>query len=59
MTWFHISIAANIIFSVVIGIFALDRRFFRQTCELRHNPIDDAIERIEHNIEKIWDKLNE
>jgi hypothetical protein len=44
MNWFYASIIANIILAVIVGIFALDRRFFRQTCELRHNPIDQAIE---------------
>ena len=59
MNWYYISVVGNIVLLVVIGIFALDRKYFRATCELRHNPIDEAIHEIKDSIKRIWEKLNE
>ena len=50
MTLLHLSIVANIVLSVVIIIFAIDRQYFHKTCQLRHNPIDKAIARIEDRL---------
>jgi len=57
MDWTTMSIVLNIVLGVVLVIFALDRRFFRQTCQLRHNPIDEAIARIEAKLTKVYDML--
>lgn len=65
MNWFHLSIIGNIILLVVLGYLALDRKSwnnrlerFKETCILRHNPIDEAIKRIDSNISKIWDRID-
>ena len=50
MTWLHLSIACNIVLGVVVIIFAIDRQYFHKTCQLRHNPIDKAIARIEDRL---------
>lgn len=31
---------------------------FKETCALRHNPIDEAIKRIDENITRIWDRID-
>jgi hypothetical protein len=59
MTWFHGSILANIVLTIGILFLVRDRQYFKSVCQLRHNPIDKAIIRIEESIGKIWDKLNE
>lgn len=55
MTWMAASVVGNIVLTVILVIFALDRRYFRQTCELRHNPIDKAIARIETKLGELYD----
>jgi len=31
---------------------------FKETCTLKHNPVDKAIERIDDNIKRIWNKID-
>lgn len=31
---------------------------FKETCILRHNPIDKAIEEIKGNLQRIWEKID-
>ena len=50
MTWFHISIIANIVLGILILILVRDRQYFRSVCELRHNPIDAALQEIKASI---------
>ena len=68
MTWYHVSIIGNIVLAVILAVLALDRRNtnnriqqtiqqFKTVCELRHNPIDKAIERIEDTLDKIWEAI--
>lgn len=57
MTWFHISIIANVIAAILIAILALDRVHFRSICELRHNPIDQAIQEIKDSIKGIRENM--
>ena len=59
ITWFHVSITANIVLGVVILIFAIDRASFQKTCKLRHNPIDAAIIRIEETLNKLHEMFVE
>ena len=59
MTWLQASVVGNIILGVIVAIFALDRINFRKTCELRHNPIDEAIHRIENKLNQLYDKFIE
>ena len=73
MTWTDVSVVGNVVMLVVIAILALDRVHFRKNCELRHNPIDAAVDRIEAGIkgmraevkkdfQRVWeaiDKLRE
>lgn len=59
MTFFQLSILANLILSVIIIIFAIDRASFQKTCRLRHNPIDAAIVRIEETLNRLHDMFVE
>lgn len=66
MEWFHVSIIGNVVLLVILGYMALDRRTwnkrldgFKDTCLLRHNPIDKAIKETKEDIRRIWDLLQE
>jgi hypothetical protein len=53
------SVTANIVLGIVVVIFAIDRQYFHKTCQLRHNPIDAAIVRIEETLKMLHDLLVE
>ena len=59
MTLLHISIVANIVLGVIVVIFAIDRQYFHKTCQLRHNPIDKALVRIEQKLNELYQMVVE
>jgi len=53
MTLFQASLLANIILTVIVAIFAIDRINFQRVCKIRHNPIDAAILEIKETLNKL------
>ncbi len=45
--------------AAVVGVLAIDRIYFQKTCKLRHNPIDEAIHRIEDKLNQLYDMVVE
>jgi len=59
MTWLQASVIGNIILGIIIAMLLMQGKAQRQQCELRHNPIDEAIMEMKRDIRRIWDYLNE
>ena len=51
--------ALSLALAAVVGILTIDRVYFQRICKLRHNPIDEAIHRIEDKLTKLYDKFVE
>jgi hypothetical protein len=46
--------ALSLALGAVVAVLAIDRVYFQRTCKLRHNPIDEAIHRIEAQLTKFY-----
>ena len=59
MSWLELSVIGNIILGIMIAILVQQRISFIKQCELRHNPIDKAIEEIKEDLKQMWAFLRE
>ncbi len=51
--------ALSLALGAIVAILAIDRIYFQRLCKLRHNPIDEAIHRIEEKLTDLYDKFIE
>ncbi len=49
----------SIALGAIAAILAIDRIYFQRLCKLRHNPIDEAIHRIDKTVKDLYDKFIE
>jgi hypothetical protein len=49
----------SIALGAIVAILAIDRIYFQRLCKLRHNPIDEAIYRIEEKLNELYEKFIE